>query len=144
MADPPDLTPDAHVGDLLALTHSGTDLVLLTGFLGAEAPEGYVRLYVDAALASWIDLKKDDIVRRDRIEFEDGTLGGRSSVYVKGSAMRRPVRRRPAAGEEADFLSASPDIEDLVQDVSLGDVAEQATFLERPGKLLRTFRTCKR
>lgn len=143
MAEPPDLTPDVHVGELLASTDGSPDLVRLIGYLGAQAPEGYVRLYVDAALTSWMDLRKADIVRRDRIVAEDGTVGGRSAVYVRGEAMRRPVRLRRTEDAEVEFLSASRDIEDLVPDDTLADIAERASFLEICGIFARTFRTCK-
>jgi hypothetical protein len=144
MTEEVDLEPDEHVAGLMALTEGEPDLVKLCGFLGCEVQDGCVRLYADAALSSWIDLHRDDIVRRDRVIAEDGTVGGRSEVYVKGEAMRRPLRRMPAAdGLEAEFLSASPDIEELVPQVTLLDVAQGATLITDVSIACLTFRTCR-
>ncbi len=140
--DGPDLTPDTQVTQLLAQTSDAPDVVRLVGFLGPTT-DGYVRLYADPALMSWIELRVEDIVRRDRIESEEATIGGRSVLFVKGTAMRTPVQRPPDGSGEAEFLRASADVEALLPEVRLFDVAVDATFIDRFDPFARTFRTCK-
>lgn len=144
MTDGPDLTPDDHVARLEALLPAGAKVVKLVGFLGEEVYDGYHRLYADAALSTWIEIPAAQIVLRERIPAEHGELGGRSEIYVKAEAMRTPLRAQPEDGLEAEFLRASPDLQELVLETTVGDIAVQATLLENVSIACLTFRTCKR
>ena len=99
--------PDLSTDDIVeALVEPGgpEDLITLVGFLGDSDRRGHPRLFVDSALAHWLDIPDADIVDRRRIPDEEDAHGGRSVLLVKRGAvlMKGAVR---TADAEAGFLS---------------------------------------
>jgi hypothetical protein len=80
------------------------DLITLVGFLGESDSPGQPRLFVDAALTHWLDIRDADIINRRRIPDEQDTHGGRSILTVKRGA---PLTQGTVttADAEAQFLS---------------------------------------
>jgi hypothetical protein len=89
-----------------ALERSGApqDLITLVGFLGDSDRPGQPRLFVDAALTHWLDIRDADIINRHRIPDEQDTHGGRSILTVKRGALLRKGETT-TTDAEAQFLS---------------------------------------
>ena len=79
---PVDLSPDEVIDDIVAHFKGLQGVTVLIGYLG-DSPKGptYVRFYFDLSLATFCDILKTDIVRRERIERTDDADA--SKIFVK-------------------------------------------------------------
>ena len=97
MSPSPDLGPDDVVAGLeerlgeLEQEPKEPDLVALLGFLG-DAPDhvaaDVVRLYADDSLNRWVQIRREDIVRRERLPEGPGGYPPRTVIWVLGTTMR--------------------------------------------------------
>jgi hypothetical protein len=74
----PDLTPDAVVTDATAVED---DAVVLVGYLGEGCSGQSRRLYETIGLNRWIEIRVEDIVKRDR-----SPTSGQNLIWVKREA----------------------------------------------------------
>lgn len=61
------------------------ETLFITGFLGASSQPEYTRIYSDASLSSYVDVRTSDIVHSEALSKEQSALGG-SYVWVKREA----------------------------------------------------------
>jgi hypothetical protein len=142
-----DLEPD-DLPARLALGEQPPDVVPLVGFLGPKVGTAH-RMYANERFDAWLDIEEQDIVHRHRIPAERDAFGGRTVLFVKGDAMKRPLREDTADRLAGEFLSGPFSSEPLLPK-TLGDAANQLTFLDTwvytsaccSGHRLVSFRLC--
>jgi hypothetical protein len=98
------------------------DLITLVGFLGDTDRSGQPRLFVDAALTQWLDIRDADIIDRRRIPHEQDTHGGRTvllvkrgTVLMKGEVTITDAETEFLGGADALALRCEPDEQALVR-----------------------------
>ena len=96
-----DLSSDDFVDDVLQGSDVPPDVIKLEGYLGTSGAAGYHRLFTDAALRSWVDIPRADIVYREQTG--DGNYGQPSTVWVTRTAVLLKGRLITAE-EESRFL----------------------------------------
>jgi hypothetical protein len=127
LTEPLDLEPD-ELPSRLGAGEQPADVVRLVGFLGPKVGDAH-RLYANERFDSWLDISPEDILHRHRIPPEQDAFGGRTMLFVKGEAMRRPVQQDTADRLAGEFLSGPFSAEPLLP-ATLGDAALRLTFLD--------------
>lgn len=56
--------PTNHVAAVVSDPANPPDVVLVGGYLGASAYDGYERLYTNASLSFWVDIPGDDLLNQ--------------------------------------------------------------------------------
>ena len=81
-----------------------SDLVLLRGYVGGSSDEEHLRLYLFAALDSYIDIPRDAIAGHDRLTLGDSPTRDTTAIWVQPDARLRPM---PVEGHDAaeEFLA---------------------------------------
>lgn len=107
-----DLAPDPWIRALGRRPDEPANAIGLTGYLGKSEKDDHVRLYMDPELRAWIELKKADIIYRER---QGGPQSRGSAVMVRQDA---PIGRpgHTAADVQGWFLRGQ------IIDGSLADV----------------------
>lgn len=129
---------------------SPPDVRVLSGWLGASGEEGFVRLYLDSSLSTYVDIPKDAILYSE--EIPSSHPAGQRTVWVKsdaelkegGSAITRAAKflfgqvqqdflgggAQPAPGGEASAPGARPEAAAAAQPQAL---ATPLCLTYRPG-----------
>lgn len=93
----------------IAIRKSGYfgNLQIFEGFIGSSEQEGFVRLYLQTEMRSFLELKKDDIVHFEKRRIKGCSLEG-TALWVKSEAALdyRVVESRRL---QADYLRGSLD-----------------------------------
>jgi hypothetical protein len=84
-AERPKIRLDEFVAKVVPDPNNAGELLLVNGFLGKSSEEDHTRIYWDASLNSYVDVKDSDIVHTESLSKEASPLGG-SYVWVKREA----------------------------------------------------------
>ena len=121
-----DSEPDDVVRALTDAAGKNPDVGTLCGFVGPGDEDGLLRLYPDATLRCWMNIRCDDVVHRERVEPERGTLGGRSVLWIKGEVMRAPLCELTEEESAAAFLRGPANADGPILE-TFADAAERIT-----------------
>ena len=98
--EPDGLEPDELVRRLVPdPSQAPPEVMVLTGWVGESVREGYLRLYLAADLAEYVEFQSDDVVHHERLPAEQASVGG-TLVWLRRTAelqYTRPVRREAQA-----------------------------------------------
>jgi hypothetical protein len=97
----PPIPRDEWVENVIDDPASNVQPVLLQGYVGDAAEEDYTRIYPNASLDSYVDVRNEDVLYHVPLEGEHAPRGG-SMVWVRGDA-QVSQGTTPAAG--ADFFT---------------------------------------
>ncbi|HEV3002382.1 MAG TPA: hypothetical protein VGW75_16690 [Solirubrobacteraceae bacterium] len=95
--------PDDFVRKVVPDPANPPNAVVLEGFVGDSDAEGYVRVYGDPSLATWVDVPADAILHSVRVPEDRSPVGG-SILWIDGGATLRPPPAAPPKATAADFL----------------------------------------
>jgi len=98
-------TESSHVAAIVSDPASPPETILVAGYPGTSAFDGYERLYFTPDLSTWIDIPKDDILHQAPISGDP--LG---AVYVwirQGSHLLYKGQAPPDAGDAGGEAEAS-------------------------------------
>jgi hypothetical protein len=84
-AERPKIRLDEFVAKVVPDPNNAGELLLVNGFLGKSSEEDHTRIYWDASLNTYVDVKDADIVHTESLSKEASPLGG-SYVWVKRDA----------------------------------------------------------
>lgn len=63
------------------------EAIVLTGYVEPRGRAGYVRLYLDTSLRSYIDVPEPDIRHRERVAGEESSVGPRTTLWIRRGAL---------------------------------------------------------
>lgn len=81
----PPIPRDEWVSQVVDDPSSGTQPVLLQGYVGDAADESRTRIYLDASLGTFVDVDNDDVLHHQPLRGDHEPSGG-SMVWVRGDA----------------------------------------------------------
>jgi hypothetical protein len=82
-ASEPNLAPDQAT---IQATPGRSSAIALIGYLGETSTVGYVRLYQNLSLESWLEIRDADIVDRAAADGGDDVTVGESILWVRRDA----------------------------------------------------------
>ena len=97
--------PDPLVRDLVGDPSEVPDTVVMAGFLGESSEDGRLRLYLSPQLTEFVEIAKEDLLRREPLPEGQSPLGG-SLVWIRRSADVRLTRTR-SRQVQAEFLQGN-------------------------------------
>jgi len=137
----PPIPRDEWVSQVVDDPSSGTQPVLLQGYVGDAADESRTRIYLDASLGTYVDVANDDVLHHQPLKGEHEPSGG-TMVWVRGDAQVSPGTGGGAAAAGGDFFTG-PVLEQNRQ-AGMGGAAQPAaqvhiTLLTVAGCVTRWF-----